>query len=146
VKSLGVYRFEGSDKLEDPLFQVLIILDVFYQAHQNGEVVTEKKIRDLGSRIELEKWTEYRQQLVALDLIRSVDKGGLVLLKDLSEITIWELYEELPWPLPARSLEEKSGWEATLSETFQSIAARSQGVLGNDLESLFRSQKQPGPE
>ena len=146
VKSLGAYRFEGSDKLEDPLFQVLIILDVFYQAHQNGEVVTEKKIRDLGSRIELEKWTEYRQQLVALDLIRSVDKGGLVLLKDLSEITIWELYEELPWPLPARSLEEKSGWEATLSETFQSIAARSQGVLGNDLESLFRSQKQPGPE
>jgi len=146
VKSLGVYRFKGSEKLEDSFFQVLIILDVFYQAHQNGEVVTEKKIRNLDSRIELEQWSEYRQQLMALNLIRAVEKGGLVLLKDLSEITVWELYEALPWPLPARSLDEKSGWEAALSKTFESIAGRTEGVLGTDLESLFRSQKQPNPE
>ncbi len=146
VKSLGVFRFEGSDRLEDPLFQVLIILDVFHQAHQKGEVVTENRIRDLGSRINLEMWTEYRQQLVGLNLIRSVEKGGLVLLKDLSEITIWELYEKLPWPLPAESIDGKSGWEATLSETFKSISGRNQGVLGTDLESLFRSQHQPTQE
>ncbi|MCZ6503631.1 MAG: YihY family inner membrane protein [Gammaproteobacteria bacterium] len=146
VKSLGVYRFKGSDKLEDPLFQVLIILDVFHQAHQKGQVVTENRIRDLGSRIDLEMWSEYRQQLVALNLIRPVEKGGLVLLKDLSEITIWELYEKLPWPLPAQSIDGKSGWEATLSETFKSISGRNQGVLGTDLESLFRSQHQTTPE
>ena len=146
VKSLGVFRFEGSDRLEDPLFQVLIILDVFHQAHQKGQVVTENRIRDLGSRIDLEMWSEYRQQLVALNLIRPVEKGGLVLLKDLSEITIWELYEKLPWPLPAQSIDGKSGWEATLSETFKSISGRNQGVLGTDLESLFRSQHQTTPE
>ena len=103
-------------------------------------MVTENRIRDLGSRIDLEMWTEYRQQLVALNLIRSVEKGGLVLLKDLSEITIWELYEKLPWPLPAQSIDGRSGWEATLSESFKSISDRNQGVLGTDLESLFRSQ------
>lgn len=142
VKSLGVYRFKGSDKLEAPLFQVLIILDVFYQAHQKGEVVTENSIRELASRIDLEKWTEYRQQLVALNLIRSVEKGGLVLLKDLSEITLWELYEKLPWPLPVQSIDGRLGWEATLSETFKSICGHNQEVLGTDLESMFRSPHQ----
>jgi membrane protein len=140
VKGLGVYRFSGSDQLEDPLFQVLIILNVFHQAHQKGEVVTEKRIRDLSSRIDLEMWTEYRQQLVELGLIRSVEKGGLVLLKDLSEISLWELYEKLPWPLPTPSVDEKSGWEASVSETFKSISGRNQGVLETDLESLFRSR------
>ena len=142
VKSLGVYRFKGSDKLEAPLFQVLIILDVFYRAHQKGEVVTENSIRELASRIDLEKWTEYRQQLVALNLIRSVEKGGLVLLKDLSEITLWELYEKLPWPLPVQSIDGRLGWEATLSETFKSICGHNQEVLGTDLESMFRSHHQ----
>ena len=142
VKSLGVFRFKGSDELEAPLFQVLIILDVFYQAHQKGEVVTENRIRELASRIDLEKWTEYRQQLVALNLIRSVEKGGLVLLKDLSEITLWELYEKLPWPLPVQSIDGRLGWEATLSETFKSICGHNQEVLGTDLESMFRSHHQ----
>lgn len=142
VKGLGVYRFKGSDTLEDPFFQVLIILEVFYQAHQKGEVVTENRIRDLALRIDLEMWTEYRQQLMGLNLIKSVEKGGLVLLKDLSEITIWELYEKLPWSLPVKGIGGKSGWEATLSETFESISGHNQGVLGTDLESLFRSQRQ----
>jgi len=146
VKGLGVYRFEGSDKLEGPLFQVLIILDVFYQAHQKGEVVTENRIRDLGTRINLEMWTEYRQQLVGLNLIRSVEKGGLVLLKDLSEITIWDLYDKLPWPLPAQSIDGRSKWEESLSETFKSIAEHNQGVLGTDLESLFQSLHQSDQE
>ena len=143
VKVLGVYRFQGSDQLEDPLFQILIVLDVFYQAHQKGQVVTETRIRELGSRIDLEMWTQYRQELVGLNLIRSVEKGGLVLLKDLSEITIWELYEQLPWPLPAQSVEGRSGWEATLSETFKSISGRNRRTLDTDLESLFRSGHEP---
>lgn len=140
VKGLGVYRFGGSSKLEEPLFQILIILEVFNRAHHRGDVVSEKMIRDLGSRVNMEKWTEYRQMLVTLNLIRPVERGGLILSRDLSEITIWEIYKKLPWPLPARSIDGNSPWEKTLSETFESISGRNQDLLGRDLESLFQSK------
>ncbi len=141
VKGLGVYRFEGSSRLEEPLFQMLIILEVFNRAHHRGEIVTEKMIRALGSRINLENWTEYRQQLVELNLIRKVERGGLILARDLSELTIWELYNKLPWPLPDRSVGGTSIWEKSLSETFKSIAGRNEDILGRDLESLFLSRE-----
>ncbi len=139
VKGLGVYRFSGSSKLEQPLFQLLIILEVFNRAHHRGDVVTEKMIHDLGSRINMEKWTEYRHVLMTLNLIRRVEKGGLILARDLSEVTLWELYKNLPWPLPARSVDGNSPWETSLSETFESISGRNQEILGMDLESLFKS-------
>ena len=139
VKGLGVYRFQGNSKLEEPLFQMLIILEVFNTAHHKGEVVTDQSLHRLGSRINLERWTVYRQKLMELNLIRSVDKGGLMLSKDLSEITLWELYKLLPWPLPAQSRHGDSEWEKKLSETFADISGRNRRLLDIDLESLFLS-------
>lgn len=140
VKGLGVYRFEGSSMLEAPLFQILIILDVFNQAHHRGDVVSEQMIQALGSRINLERWTEYRQTLVELNLIRKTEKGGLVLARDLSGLTIWALYRKLPWPLPAKSVGGTTAWEQSLSETFESISGRNEEILSKDLESLFLSR------
>lgn len=139
VKGLGVYRFGGSSKLEEPLFQILIILEVFSRAHHRGEVVTEAMIRNLGSRINMEDWTEYRRMLMTLNLIRTVDKGGLVLARNLGEMTLWELHTKLPWRLPGRSINGSSAWEKSLSETFESISGRNQEALGGDLASLFQS-------
>ncbi len=140
VKGLGVYRYQGSAKLEQPFFQLLIVLEVFNSAHHRGEVVTDKMIHELGSRINMEKWTEYRHVLMSLNLIRSVDKGGLILARDLSEISIWELHSKLPWPLPEKSIDGNSPWERSLSETFESISGRNQEALGIDLERLFQSK------
>ncbi len=140
VKGLGVYRFQGSNRLESPLFQMLIVLEVFYVSHQKGQVVTEQMIRDLGPRINLEKWTEYRQALVELNLINAVERGGLVLSRDLSEISIWELYQQLPWPLPVHGVGNESDWEKSLSELFESIANRDETILSGDLETLYRTR------
>ncbi len=139
VKGLGVYRFGGSSKLEEPLFQILIILEVFSRAHHRGDVVSEAMIRNLGSRINMENWTEYRRMLMTLNLIRAVDKGGLVLARNLSEMTLWELHTKLPWRLPGGSINGSSAWEKSLSETFESISGRNQEALGGDLASLFQS-------
>lgn len=143
VKALGVYRFDGSHKLEDPLFQILIILDMFYRAHQEGRIVSEKEIRNMGSRIHLENWQDYRQRLVDLNLIRSVEKGGLVLARDLSEISLWQLYKQLPWPLPAKTVEGSREWERSLSEVFERISGRNQEILGINLEAVFRGDGVP---
>ncbi len=115
-------------------------LEVFNSAHHRGEVVTDKMIHKLGSRINMEKWTEYRHVLMTLNLIRSVEKGGLILARDLSEISIWELHTKLPWPLPEKSIDGNTVWEQSLSETFETITGRNQEALGIDLESLYLSK------
>jgi membrane protein len=76
VKALGVFRHDGGEQLEAPLFQIVVILELFFHAHQKGVVVREEDIRRCGARIDLEHWNDYRQRLIKLNLIRSVDKGG----------------------------------------------------------------------
>jgi membrane protein len=138
VKSLGVYRFSGSHKVEERLFQIIFLLELFYRAHQKGEVITELDIRDHGSRINLEEWSVYKHQLIELNLIRAVEKGGLVLSKDLGEISVWDLYTSLPWKLPTTVKGDK-GWEKKLSERFTSLYKDSRSAMEGDLETLFKT-------
>jgi membrane protein len=137
VKALGVFRPDGGVAIEAPLFQVVLILEMFFHAHQQGNVITEQDIRDQGSRIDLERWNDYRQSLIELNLIRSVDRGGLILSKDLSEVSIWDLYRALPWTMP-ESLKGKGDWEAYLEQHVRNITEHNRDLLNIDLESLFR--------
>lgn len=138
VKGLGLYRFGGSGKLESPLTQMLIILEVFFRCHQKGHVVTEDKIKALGQRINMEAWHEYKHRMVAMGLIRGVDRGGLVLSKDLNEVSIWDLHQELPWQLPAGFVNSSDTWEAEVTGSLSEVFEFSQRTLHMDLEQLFR--------
>jgi membrane protein len=137
VKALGVYRRDGGSQLEAPLFQIVIILELFFHAHHRGAVVGDEDIRSCGARIDLEHWNDYRQRLIELNLVRSVDKGGLVLSRDLSEISVWELYQRLGWPLP-ETVKGTSAWEVAMAADIQHINQHNQDLLKMDLESLFR--------
>ncbi|MFT7684939.1 MAG: membrane protein [Candidatus Azotimanducaceae bacterium] len=138
VKSLGVYRFKGSHKVEERLVQIIFLLELFYRAHQKGEVLTELDIRAHGSRINLEEWSVYKHQLIELNLIRAVDRGGLVLSKDLNEVSVWDLYTSLPWKLPT-VVKGEEGWEKKLSERFSDLYKSSSSAMKGDLETLFKA-------
>ena len=142
VKGLGVFRPDGGVTLEAPLFQMVIILEMFYRAHQLGEVVMEEDVRQQGARIDLERWNDYRQCLLELDLIRVVEKGGLILARDLSEVSFWDLYQRLSWPMPLQ-VKGDGVWERKLGEEIRNITEHNQTLLKTDLESLFRLQPQP---
>jgi membrane protein len=137
VKSLGVYRFSGSQNIEAPLSQLIVVLELFYTAHQKGEVVTERDIRKYRHRIDLEQWTEIQSRLIGLKLIRAVERGGFVLSRDLSEISVWDLYLQLPWQLPQNMKGDKP-WEKKLSQRFTVLKEDNKSVLQDDLETLFK--------
>ncbi|MCB1644748.1 MAG: YihY family inner membrane protein [Pseudomonadales bacterium] len=139
VKGLGIYRSFAAEQLEAPLVQILALLELFHQAHQTGAVVKEEDIQQLGHKIALEDWNDYRQWLMSLDLIRSVDRGGLVLTRDLSDLTIWDLYTELPWPMP-RNVINQQGWEGVLAGKIDAVTEHDQSLLNTDIESLFQSR------
>lgn len=140
TKGMGLYRSERSEQLEPPLMQFLVILEMFFRAHQQGEVVTEKMIANLGHRVDMHAWRDYKSRLLALGLIRGVDRGGLVLSKDLNEVTFWELYQSLPWPLPRGFIAEGDGWENRINEKLSELFDDSESSLKLDLEALFRGR------
>lgn len=137
VKSLGVYRFAGNQNIEAPLFQLILVLELFYLAHRKGEVVSEHDIRKFGHRIDLEQWTEIRSKLMDLNLIRIVEKGGLVLSRDLNEVSVWDLYLQLNLQLPEHVKGDKT-WEKKLSRQFADLYEDSKIALEDDLEGLFK--------
>lgn len=137
VKSLGIYRFEAEERLEQPLFQVVLILELFYLAHQTGSVLRDQDLRRHSHRIRLELWPEIKAQLMELGLIRTLDRGGMILAKDLNEVSVWDLYQHLAWPLPTNVKGERA-WEKTLSQRFSDLHDQGQGGLQGDLETLFK--------
>lgn len=140
VKGLGLFRFERNGRLELPLIQILVILELFFHAHHKGEVVTEKNIRSHGHRIDMEMWPEYKRRLMKLGLIRGVDRGGLVLSKNLSEVTIWDLYQALPWQLPGELDDPAENWESSISSSLRQVFDNSEKLLRTDLGALFKSK------
>lgn len=143
VKSLGIYRFEAEEDVEAPLVQVILILALFYQAHQKGELIKDQDIRRQTRRIHLELWPEIKAQLMALGLIRAVEGGGMILARDLNEVSVWDIYNKLGWRLPEH-VKGKEQWEQVLAEQFSEIFKATRTGLGGDLESLFKYGRADG--
>ncbi len=139
VKGLGLYRFQGSDQQESAFIQSLLVLDLFFQCHKAGELVTEEKLQAQSDRIDMELWPEVKDYLTGMNLIRPVDRGGLVLSRDLNEVSIWDLHQGMPWQLPAGSIAGARQWETRVTESLADVFAYSQEKLDMDLESLFRT-------
>jgi membrane protein len=140
VKGLSVFRFGGDEHVESPMAQLLLILEQFYLAHKRGDIVWEDNIRDLSSRIDVSEWNDYKARLMDLNLIRPLDKGGLVLSRDLKEVSVWDLYRSVPFDMPVRMGGDKA-WEHNLTERLDKISGRSMEYLNMDLETLFQSDE-----
>ncbi|MEX1237531.1 MAG: YihY family inner membrane protein [Pseudomonadales bacterium] len=137
VKGLSVFRFGGDDRVESPMAQLLLILEQFYLAHKRGEIVWEDNIRELSLRIDVSQWNDYKAILMGLNLIKPLAKGGLVLSRDLKEVSLWDLYRSVPFDMPQQMGGDKS-WEHNLTERLYKISDRSMEYLKLDLESLFQ--------
>lgn len=143
VRALSVFEDDETVASEPHLFQILAIVESFYQAHLNGVVVTDRSIYQGDARISHGNWSEYRARLLNLNIIQPVDSGGYVLSHDLSKISLWSFITSLPWPLPERGILLDKYWKKDLSHLLQSITAHSKEDLDLDLESLFQKEESP---
>ena len=75
-----------------------------------------------------------------MGLIRSLDRGGMMLAKDLNEVSVWGSYQTLNWRLPPDIKGEHAG-EKTLSSQFSELYKRSSNDLRGDLETLFKERR-----
>ncbi|MBT5684979.1 MAG: YihY family inner membrane protein [Gammaproteobacteria bacterium] len=140
-KNMGLFRSQRSPQMEPPLVQILIILHEFFRCHRLGEVVTDRTITSLSHRVDMQAWHDYKSRLLTLGLIRVVEKGGLVLSKDLNDVTLWSLYRDLPWPLPAGFTVAGEAWEKQVNEKLTKSFEERRVMFELDLEQLYRGEK-----
>ena len=140
-KNMGLFRSQRSPQIEPPLVQILIILHEFFRCHRLGEVVTDRTITSLSHRVDMQAWHDYKSRLLTLGLIRVVEKGGLVLSKDLNEVTLWSLYRDLPWPLPEGFTVAGEVWEKLVNEKLTKSYEERRMVFELDLEQLYRGEE-----
>lgn len=139
-KNMGLFQSRRSPKMEPPLVQILIILHEFFRSHRVGEVVSDRTITGLSDRVDMQAWHDYKSRLLTLGLIRVVEKGGLVLSKDLNEVTLWSLYRDLPWPLPAGFTVAGEPWEKLIDEKLTKSYEERRMAFELDLEQLYRGE------
>lgn len=107
-----------------PLLSLLDMLNLVYDRYQQGESVSEQELRNVLGRKELPKWYTYINYLKDCHLIAVTDDDDYILKKDLDNITLWEFYRTLPYPLPIKDeLDEmdpntKEPWLSLLSKRF----------------------------
>ena len=101
----------------------------------------EKSMARLGHRIDMQRWNEHKSSLLNLGLIRVVEKGGLVLSRDLNEVSLWELYQALPWALPGGFEQADEGWQTVLNRTLADLYSSGEESLKFDVERLFRGEQ-----
>jgi membrane protein len=140
-KNIGLFRSQRSPQMEPPLVQILIILHEFFRCHRLGEVVTDRTITSLSHRVDMQAWHDYKSRLLTLGLIRVVEKGGLVLSKDLNEVTLWSLYRDMPWPLPAGFTVAGEVWEKLVNEKLTKSYEERRTVFELDLERLYKGEE-----
>lgn len=141
VRALSVYEDDELLASEPHLFQILTILEEFHRAHREGKILTERELLHGKLHISQEHWSEYRHYLLALKLIQPVENGGYVLARDLRTINVWELDNELPWPLPAEGVMLDRKWKRVLSEMLGRISDTSREDLRLDLVALYEGQE-----
>lgn len=131
-----------------PLLSLLDMLNLVYTNHLKGDSVSEQQLRDVLGRKELPKWYTYINYLEDSKLITMTEKDEYVLKKDLSNMTLWDFYRTLPYPLPIKDeldemrQQDQQPWLGLLVGRFENTEACAKNQLNLSLADIF-AQSQP---
>ena len=127
-----------------PLLSLLDMLNLVYSRHKEGETVSEQELRSVLGRKELPKWYTYLGYLQDSNLITNTEEGDYILKQDLSQMTLWDFYKTLPYPLPIKDeLDEMSDedaqkpWLSLLVTRFIATENYAKGALDLPLAGIF---------
>lgn len=126
-----------------PLLSLLDMLNLVHTNHLQGNDVSEQELRDVLGRKELPKWYTYINYLQDSKLIAMTEKGDYVLKKDLSNMTLWDFYRTLPYPLPIKDeldeikQENQKPWLSLLVGRFENTENCAKKQLNLPLATIF---------
>ncbi len=126
-----------------PLLSLLDMLNLVHTHYLKGESVSEQELRNVLGRKELPKWYTYINYLKDSNLITTTDNGEYVLKKDLSQMSLWDFYRTLPYPLPIKDeldemkSENQKPWLSMLVGRFENTESCAKKQLNIPLATIF---------
>lgn len=148
VRALVVFRERLKER--PPLQVLLRLLELLRERQHSGQSLAPNEIRGVLDRIGGAQWETYRNLLLDLGLMRRTDDGSFFLARDLRELTLAELVEQLPWSAQAQLAvndDTPSSWEEELARRCRAAREGLREPLDLTLESLFtRAEREPEEE
>lgn len=125
-----------------PRMQSLLrLLEILWQRQQEGRTLSPGEVRKVLHQVGATHWEEFRNLLMALELIRRTEDGSFVLIRDMASLTLAELVRMLPWTLSQQlhvSDDLSRPWEGEVAERMQRASDTVATELDVTLEQLFR--------
>ena len=119
---------------------LLRLLEILWERQREGRTLKPDEVRSVLRQVGATHWEEFRNLLMSLSLIRRTEDGDFVLARDLSELTLYELSQMLPWPLRRQlrtGVDLARPWEAEVDRRRQSVQDAMQEQWDVTLDELF---------
>ncbi len=138
----------GSPDGRNDLILVLRLLGQLRQAQRDGRALTTRRLVKRLGRVSEEGLDHLLQELQTARVVLRTEEGEWGLARDLSGMTLMELYRMRPFLLPAPELlrNVSDPAERRLGEILQDLERDLEGAFGVTLEVLLTGAEQPSPE
>lgn len=138
-------RYEGHDlpKL-DPFTHAICWLGYFWLVQQQGRGLTLQELIKMDQRNYQQEPEHQLTELLNAQLLQVTPDGHYLLCRDLSAMTVAELYQILPWKLPTSTqLHAYVGhWESALAMILANAEASVEKVLNIPVAKLYQRVEQ----
>jgi Predicted membrane protein len=143
--SYALTAFEsGQDNKRHPIVMLLDLLELFYKKQKTGESVSEAQALEVLGRDEIGRWPSYVSMFEKQNLIKRTDDNEYVLVRDLDQVSFWNFYLQLPYPLPRKQhltdVHTDDLWMQKFSPKLNETDQFLEEKLSFPLSELFRSK------
>lgn len=140
TRALTVYKALDKRHAVSHLHTVLEVLHSLWLAQQKGASLSDEQLLQEVPGLDQSGWDVYVHLLQKERLIKRTEQGCFVLSQDLSVLTLSELCQRLPWPLPQAAIDAQGAWQQTVEGYLTRVRKAKSDILGVSLAALFRQQ------
>ncbi|MBY4677104.1 virulence factor BrkB family protein [Marinobacterium arenosum] len=138
TRALSVYRRSERGRKVDHLHTLMAVLYRLWCGQQRGETLSDRTLLRQVAGLDQSRWDSYQQLLLGASLIRRSEQGEYLLCRDLDTLSVAELCELLPWPLPpGDDVAALGGWQRQLNQRLNAVEHSRKAQLNISLQQLF---------
>jgi len=138
-RALTVYNRNSGTTQQSHQHLVLAILHQLWIAQLRGEGLTDQQLLRQVAGLDQDRWDQYQLILTNGKVICHSREGDTRLCRDLSQFSLYQLQQLLPWPLPAPSGQCTSDWSQQFDGHLAELAKQQQTQLAMPLAQLFET-------
>ncbi len=138
VRSMSLAKERVRGDKEPPLIQCARVLQVLYDAHQEGESVSDQDLQ-ARARLSSQDREQVFKTLHTLKLLNQTEDEAWILGRSLKSVTLWDLYQRLPDDIDRRRLSDVVDLEH-ITEPLLTLVDFGSNRMSMSLDSVFAAR------